>query len=185
MIKQLGGKLGLVALIGGLTTPAMANTFMDAAWAAQACNAWNKNNVLTTQLMNTEDEDSSYSWISNDAGRGYKLIQIYRTKCGPATKIQLNIVKQGNKAHCAYGGVPDGKAMNKSVDYIMHATDANWACMGKGSFGCGAMGAMMTGKLKFVGPKMEAMKVMSPFESFLKLAGKVPGDTASCPAAKQ
>jgi len=43
------------------------------------------------------------------------------------------------------------------------------------------MGAMMTGKLKFKGPKGEAMKVMSPFEAFLQVAGKLPGDKSSCP----
>lgn len=43
------------------------------------------------------------------------------------------------------------------------------------------MGAMMTGKLKFQGPKAEAMGVIGPFDSFLLLAGKVPGDTSSCP----
>ena len=35
--------------------------------------------------------------------------------------------------------------------------------MGEGAFGCGAMGAMTTGKLKFSGPKMETMGVMGPF----------------------
>lgn len=83
---------------------------------------------------------------------------------------------------CVEAGLPDKKAMNYKVDYLMHASDDNWACMGKGSFGCGAMGAMMSGKLKFQGPKLEAMKVMDPFESFLKIAGTVPGDKASCPA---
>jgi hypothetical protein len=29
---------------------------------------------------------------------------------------------------------------------------------------------------------MEAMGNMGPFENFLLLAGKVPGDTAACPA---
>jgi putative sterol carrier protein len=71
--------------------------------------------------------------------------------------------------------------MNLGVDYLMHATDKNWNCMGRGSWGCGAMGAMMSGKLKFSGPKMEAMKVMTPFEGFLKLAGKVPGNQGACP----
>jgi hypothetical protein len=28
---------------------------------------------------------------------------------------------------------------------------------------------------------MEAMGVMGPFEAFLLLVGKVPGDTAACP----
>ena len=43
------------------------------------------------------------------------------------------------------------------------------------------MGAMMSGKLRFSGPKMEAMKVMTPFEKFLKLSGKVPGNQKACP----
>ncbi|MEZ5447584.1 MAG: SCP2 sterol-binding domain-containing protein [Thiolinea sp.] len=58
--------------------------------------------------------------------------------------------------------------MNFAVDYLMHATDNDWACMGQGSFGCGAMGAMMTKQLKFQGPKMRAMQVMEPFENFLR-----------------
>jgi putative sterol carrier protein len=43
------------------------------------------------------------------------------------------------------------------------------------------MKAMMFGRLKFVGPKVEAMTVMGPFEIFLKLPGKIAGDKA-CPA---
>ncbi len=43
------------------------------------------------------------------------------------------------------------------------------------------MGAMMTGKLKFEGPKGEAMGVMGPFNAFLTGTGKVPGDKESCP----
>jgi len=57
----------------------------------------------------------------------------------------------------------------------MNATDEDWACMGMGSFGCGAMGAMMTGKLKFSKPKGEAKSVLGPFDTFLQLTGKVPG----------
>ena len=40
---------------------------------------------------------------------------------------------------------------------------------------------MMTGKLKYSGPKGEAMSVMGRFDSFLQLTGKVPGDTSSGP----
>lgn len=168
-------------MIAALPALAGAAEFMDAAWAKQACAAWNADPVLTGELMEMPEENGSgYSWIGNDAGRGYKLIQMYRTQCGDATKTQLNIAVQGGKARCIYGGAPDGKAMNFSVDYLMHATDKDWTCMGEGSFGCGAMGAMMTGKLKFTGPKMEAMKVMSPFESFLQLTGKVPGNKGNC-----
>jgi len=67
------------------------------------------------------------------------------------------------------------------VDYLMYATDEDWACMGEGKFGCGAMGAMTTGKLKLSGPKGEAMSVMGPFNGFLTLTGQVPGDKSSRP----
>jgi hypothetical protein len=53
--------------------------------------------------------------------------------------------------------------------------------MGEGSFGCGAMGAMTTGKLKFSGPKGEAMGVMGPFDDFLVLTGQIGGDKDACP----
>ena len=36
-------------------------------------------------------------------------------------------------------------------------------------------------RLSFDGPMGEAMGNMGPFESFLLLVGKVPGDTAACP----
>ncbi len=166
-----------------VSTSAVADTYMDAAWANKACAAWNASPILTQQLSNTDtdDEGDGYEWAKNDAGRGYKLVQMYRTSCGANTKIQLTIQDKGGKAMCTSAGKPDGKAMNFKVDYLMHATDKNWDCMGKGSFGCGAMGAMMSGKLKFQGPKVEAMKVMGPFESFLQVAGKTAGDKASCP----
>jgi len=175
----------LIGLMFVASHSAMAASFMDAEWAKQACTAWNNDETLTDKLFKSdEDEDGdSYSWVGNDDGRGYKLIQFYRTECGETTKMQMNIVKKDDKAWCEYGGKPDGKAMNFSVDYQMHAKDKHWTCMGEGSFGCGAMGAMMSGKLKFKGPKMEAMRVMGPFESFLLLTGKVAGNKGeeNCP----
>ena len=171
-------KIGLVGLLSVTAMPVIADTYMDAGWAQKACNAWNASPTLTSQLIKTED---GYSWVKNDAGRGYKLVQMYRSNCGIKSKVQLTIKVKDGKAMCVAAGKPDGKKMNFAVDYLMNATDKNWACMGRGSWGCGAMGAMMSGKLKFQGPKMEAMRVMSPFEAFLKVAGKVPGDKASCP----
>jgi putative sterol carrier protein len=44
------------------------------------------------------------------------------------------------------------------------------------------MKAMMSGRLEFSGPKMEAMGNMGQFENFLLLVGKVPGGTQACPA---
>jgi putative sterol carrier protein len=79
---------------------------------------------------------------------------------------------------CVYGGraqsTPDLKG-----DYVMHAETPRWTEMGNGEYG--PMKGMMFGRLKFSGPKMEAMGVMGPFESFLLLVGKVPGDTSVCP----
>jgi putative sterol carrier protein len=43
------------------------------------------------------------------------------------------------------------------------------------------MRAMMFGRLRFDGPYGEAMSNMGPFESFLLLVGKVPGETTACP----
>ena len=108
------------------------------------------------------------------------MIQMYRTPCGEDSKVQLNIEDKDGKALCTYGGAPDGKAFDKKMDYLMHAKDEHWTCMGAGKFGCGAMGAMSTGKLKFTGPKLEAMGVMGPFGAFLKLTGDIPGEKAAC-----
>lgn len=172
MLRRLTHALPALAL----TLPAGANaaTFMDAAWAAGMCQAWNKSSELTTGLAGD-------AWAANDAGRGYKIIHLYREKCGPGSKVELEIREKGGKAQCVYGGAVKHAALDFDVDYLMYATDEDWTCMGEGRFGCGAMGAMMTGKLKFKGPKGEAMGVMGPFDTFLVSTGKVPGDKASCP----
>lgn len=163
----------LSAVTIGLTSGAMATEFMDKTWAKNTCDAWNKNSTLKSGLA---------EWATNNKDRGYKLIQIYRTQCGTKSKIQLNIVNKDGKATCVYGGKPDGKKVDTSVDYVMHANDEDWTCMGKASFGCGAMGAMMSGKLQFKGPKVEAMGVMGPFGSFLELTGTVAGTKGkTCP----
>ncbi len=171
-------KLGLMIVLGAVASPVMANTYMDAAWAKKACNAWNQNATLTAGLAKVVD---GKSWIKNNGGRGYKLIRMYRSSCGAPSSIQMVIQDKGGKAMCSSAGKADGKKMNFATDYLMHASDKNWKCMGAKSFGCGAMGAMMSGKLKFQGPKMEAMSVMGPFGAFLQIAGKLPGDKASCP----
>ncbi len=163
---------------GFCSNVAQASLFMDAEWASKACAAWNENEILTRQLVKTED---NYRWITNDAGRGYKLIQLYRTNCSEPSKIQLDIALQEGKAMCTYGGEPDGKAFNPQVDYLLHATDPDWMCIGEGEFGCGAMGAMMSGRLNFTGPKMEVMDVMEAFSTLLRMTAEVPGLRATCP----
>ncbi len=76
-------------------------------------------------------------------------------------------------------GKPTAGALNKKSDYLMWAKTRRWQVMGTGKYG--PMRAMMLFRLKFQGPKWEAMQHMGPFRNFLLLTGKVPGDTASCP----
>lgn len=168
MMKKLMIALAITSL------PAVASAdFMDAPWAKKACDMWNANGTLTGKL-------GGDAWASNNGGRGYKTIQMYRTDCGAGSKIQLTIEDKGGKAMCTYGGKPDGKKFNDKYDYIMHATDKNWTCIGNGESFCGPKMAMGTGKLKFSGPKLEAMSVLGPFEQFLLLTGKVGGDKTPC-----
>lgn len=164
-------KILAVLWFGFLPQLALAD-FMDAEWAAKACDAWNNNQVLTEKL--------GKKWIKNHGDRGYKLVRMYRTECGEDTQVQLTLTDKDGKAFCEYGGAPDDKAFNKKMDYLMHAKDKHWTCIGEGKFGCGAMGAMSTGKLKFTGPKGEAMKVMGPFGEFLKLTGTLGGEKTAC-----
>jgi len=169
-------KIHAIALTGLLSTASLSAqgmVFMSEDWAKQACSAWNENATLTNELGG--------GWASNDDGRGYKTIQMYRDKCGLGSKVELKIENQDGKAICTHGGAVTNSSPDYGVDYLMHATDENWTCMGEGKSGCGAMGAMMTGKLKFSGPKMEAMGVMGPFNDFLTLTGSVGGDKSSCP----
>lgn len=107
------------------------------------------------------------------------MIHLYRTECGEATKVELRIALEDGKAQCRYGGKVETTRLDGGVDYVMHAATARWGEMGRGEYG--PMRAMMFGRLEFIGPKLEAMGVMGPFESFLLLVGKVPGDTAACP----
>ncbi|MEW6591318.1 MAG: SCP2 sterol-binding domain-containing protein [Pseudomonadota bacterium] len=162
-----------LAALAAFATPAAfaAPAMMSAEWTAQACAAWNKDDTLTDGLAE--------SWIKNDKGRGHKIIHLYRTDCGEATKTELRISAKDGKAMCVYGGAVQNTSLDASVDYVMHATSQRWNEMGAGEYG--PMKAMMFGRLKFAGPKMEAMSVMGPFEAFLRLPGKIPGDKA-CPA---
>jgi len=157
-------------LLAAAASAQAATPLMSTEWTAQACDAWNKETTLTTGLAG--------DWMKNDKGRGYKIIQMYRTDCGDAYKTEIKIVPKDGKAMCVYGGkaqsTPDLK-----VDYVMHAETKRWTEMGNGEYG--PMKGMMFGRLKFAGPYAEAMGVMGPFESFLLLVGKVPSDTAVCP----
>jgi len=173
MIKHLKSltvlsSLVLSAFAGAATA---APVLMSAEWAAQACESFNKNVLLTDGLGG--------KWIDNNKGRGYKVIHMYRSDCEESPKIEMRITDKGTKAICTYGGKVETSKLDASADYLMYATTEKWHEMGAGEYG--PMKAMMFGRLQFQGPKMEAMSVMKPFEQFLLLAGKVPSTEASCP----
>lgn len=168
-IKALSIAAPLVLL--GMHTAQAAPALMSAEWAKSACEAWNQESGLTKGL-----EESG--WTSNDAGRGFKLIQIYRSDCKKAPRVELRISRQDKAARCTYGGTPQAGALQSGTDYVMWADTEKWTEMGRGDYG--PMKAMMLGRLNFEGPKMEAMGNMGPFESFLLLVGKVASDKA-CP----
>ena len=147
-------------------------TFMSADWAEKTCQEWNQNKEITKGLGG--------KWIKNNKERGYKIIHLHRSDCKDSPKVELTISEQNELAHCSYGGLVKHTQLVKEADYYLYASDEDWTCMGKAGWGCGPMGAMMTGKLMFEGPKTEAMSVMDPFELFLKLTGKVQA-SQNCP----
>ena len=152
---------------------AAAPMLMSGDWAKDACDAWNKDPVLTDKLVES-------GWVKNDAGRGFKVMEVYRSDCGNTPTAELRVALKDNKAMCVYGGAPETAKLDSGADYVMKAETARWVEMGKGEYG--PMKAMMLGRLGFDGPMMEAMGNMGPFANFLLLVGKVPGDTTSCPA---
>ncbi|MBI3393017.1 MAG: hypothetical protein HY039_07495, partial [Nitrospirae bacterium] len=93
--------------------PAGPPVLMSSEWAAQACEAWNKDKVLTEELEKS-------GWTKNDKGRGYKVLHIYRTNCPNDPRVELKIQSKDKKAVCAAGGATT-VTPDTSVDYIMHA----------------------------------------------------------------
>ncbi len=165
----------VVALFAtAIATPALAaSVLMSGDWGNEACAAWNKDPVLTDKLVES-------GWVTNDGGRGFKVMQVYRSDCGDKPTVEMRVSLQNGKAMCVYGGVPQTPKLDGGRDYVMKAETERWVEMGKGNYG--PMYAMMFGRLGFDGPMLEAMGNMGPFENFLLLVGKVPADTGSCPA---
>ena len=157
-----------------LTSPAAllaADTvLMSSDWAQGMCDAWNQDEGLTEGLA---------TWMQNDADRGYKLLRIYRMDCPESPRIQLRVADREGAVSCIEAGVATDEELDASYDYVMYAKTGRWLEMGAGDYG--PMWGMMSGRLKFEGPKWEAMKNMGPFKSFLLLVGKVPGATDACP----
>jgi putative sterol carrier protein len=159
---------GLLALssVGTQAAP-----MMSADWTAQACDAWNKDATLTDGLVE--------KWIKNDKGRGYKAMRVYRDDCGDSATAELRVSLVDGEARCTFGGPVQPEALDSGADYVMHASTKRWLEMGAGDYG--PMKAMMFGRLSFSGPYGEAMGNMGPFSNFLRLVGKVPADSQSCP----
>ena len=171
MTKKLHG---LAAALAFAAIAAHADpVLMSPEWAGQFCRAWNQDPVLTKKLVESK-------WVSNDKGRGYKIVQVYRTDCDDSPYVELRLQLKDGAAQCAYGGGVQTAKPDLDVDYVMNAYTKRWVEMGKGEYG--PMKGMMSGRLKFDGPMFEAMNNMGPFESFLLLVGKVPGDSGQCPA---
>lgn len=159
-----------MCLIGSML--AAEAVFMSEEWAESACEAWNQDEKLTGNL---------YQWMENDLDRGYKVIQIYRMDCEESPRIELRMeaAEDEGKIQCTYGGLAK-QERDPKADYLMFAQTKRWEEMGAGNYG--PMKGMMTRRLRFQGPKWEAMNNMGPFKNFLLLTGQIPGDTATCPA---
>ncbi len=163
--------IGVAAFAAAVGTAAAAPVLMNDEWVKAACTAWNADATLTSGLFES-------GWAANDKKRGYKVLQVARNDCKASPRVELRIAAKDGKAMCISGQRSADK-LDLDVDYAMTADTKRWVEMGKGEYG--PMRAMMFGRLSFDGPMGEAMGNMGPFENFLLLVGKVPGDTAGCP----
>lgn len=164
---------GLAAMLVAAGAAAETPVLMSAQWGADACAAWNQDEVLTVELAQS-------GWIQNDKDRGYKVMQVYRSDCGDKPTVELRVAFKDGKAQCVYGGAVETNELDSSADYVMNAKTDRWQEMGAGEYG--PMKAMMFGRLKFSGPYGEAMGNMGPFSNFLLLVGKVQASAETCPA---
>ncbi len=168
VIVRFAACLALAAADPLLAAPVL----MSGDWAREACNAWNADAVLTSKLHES-------GWAANHKKRGHKVLRIARADCPSSPMAELRIAPRDGRAQCLEGRVAAAAPLDYDVDYLMSAQTRRWLEMGRGEYG--PMRAMMFGRLSFDGPMAEAMGNMGPFEGFLQLVGKVPGETASCP----
>jgi len=145
---------------------------MSEAWVKAACDKWNEDELLTDGLAASE-------WVDNDGDKGYKVMHLSRKDCESSAAVEMQFERKDNKAICVYGGKVQNPDLDPGADYYLFADTPRWIEMGNDEYG--PMAGMMFGRLKFKGPKMEAMGNMGPFKNFLLLVGKIPSDTATCP----
>lgn len=170
-MKRKTKELAVLAALGWASAAPAAPALMSAEWTKNLCNAWNAEPVLTAKLAES-------GWAKNDKGRGYKVIEIFRSDCGKQPTGELRISLKEGRAACVYGGGVQTTKLESDADYVMDADTERWGEMGRGEYG--PMRAMLFGRLSFSGPMGEAMGNMGPFEAFLRLFGKVPYDATSC-----
>jgi len=145
---------------------------MSVEYIAQFCDAWNADELMTIGLADSE-------WVDNDGDKGFKIIQLYRRDCQDSPHVEMQFERQDGKAICVYAGKVENPDLDRSADYEMYADTKRWIEIGNGDYG--PLKAMMFGRLKFKGPKIEAMGNMGPFKNFLLLFGRFPSDTTVCP----
>ncbi len=145
---------------------------MSVEYIKQFCDAWNADELMTKGLADSE-------WVDNDGDKGFKIIQLYRKDCPDSPHVEMQFERQDNKAMCVYAGKVENPDLDRSADYEMFADTDRWIEIGNGDYG--PMKAMMFGRLKFKGPKIEAMGNMGPFKNFLLLFGHFPSDPTICP----
>lgn len=148
------------------------NPMMSVAYIGQFCDAWNADELMTKGLADSE-------WVDNDGDKGFKIIQLYRLDCPDSPHVEMQFERQDDKAICVYAGKVENPDLDRSADYEMFADTKRWIEIGNGDYG--PMKAMMFGRLKFKGPKIEAMGNMGPFKNFLLLFGHFPSDPTVCP----
>ena len=148
------------------------NPLMSVAYIGQFCEAWNADELMTKGLADSE-------WVDNDGDKGFKIIQLYRNDCPDSPHVEMQFERQDDKAMCVYAGKVENPDLDRSADYEMFADTKRWLEIGNGDYG--PMKAMMFGRLKFKGPKIEAMGNMGPFKNFLLLFGHFPSDPTVCP----
>lgn len=132
--RKVWAAAGLGVLLSAASAAHAQTETMSAAWAKSACDAWNAEPVLTDELVKS-------GWAKNNAGRGFKVIQLYRTECKDSPRVELRIAEQDDKARCVYGGRVETARFDLTADYVMHAETARWQEMGRGEYG--PMRAMM------------------------------------------
>ena len=114
----------------------------------------------------TPDELVKSGWAGNDAGKGYKVLQVIVKDSSKAAELHIDA---NGKVVAAFDNAKTSK-LDSNVDYKMIASMEDWASMGTGE--SGPMYHMTFGGLSFEGPMGEAMDNMGPFASFLINIGK-------------